>query len=81
MKGKVDIGNPRIWWLQALRDLSALPLQILPNYIESLSTLAPIHQDSFDRIIIAFAHAESLTLITADCELAQYASERLAIIV
>ena len=81
MKGKLEIGDPRIWWLEALRQLNALPLQILPDYIEGLLSLTPIHQDPFDRIIIASAIAESFTLVTVDSEMMQYTSDGLAVIV
>ena len=34
--------------------------------------LPPIHQDPFDRILIAQATTESITLLTADSEIAKY---------
>ncbi|MYG93619.1 MAG: type II toxin-antitoxin system VapC family toxin, partial [Acidimicrobiia bacterium] len=32
----------------------------------------PIHKDPFDRLLIAQAHAEALTLLTADTTVARY---------
>jgi len=35
-------------------------------------SLPPIHQDPFDRILIAQANTEGITLLTADSEIAKY---------
>ena len=72
MKGKLDVGDPRIWWAQALKQLVATPLPLRPEHVEALHGLPPIHNDPFDRILIAQAKAESLTLVTVDPEIARY---------
>lgn len=38
-----------------------------------LDALPPIHRDPFDRILIAQAQIEGITLVTADATIAQYA--------
>jgi len=38
----------------------------------SIDGLPPLHKDPFDRILIAQALAEGITLITADALLARY---------
>ena len=81
MKGNLDVGDPRIWWAQALKQLSAIPLPILPEHIDRLYSLPPIHKDPFDRILIAQATAESLTLVTTDSKIPLYASESLQVVV
>ena len=38
----------------------------------ALDTLPPLHKDPFDRILIAQATVEGITLLTADSTVAQY---------
>ena len=47
-------------------------LQIESEYLKHLSLLPYIHKDPFDRIIIATALADSLTIITADDNIQKY---------
>jgi PIN domain nuclease of toxin-antitoxin system len=79
-KGKLDVAGAHVWWKRALLDLIAVPLPILANHIDHLKGLLAIHQDSFDRIVLASATAESLIVITVDAEMQLYASERLHIL-
>lgn len=81
MKGKLDVGDPGIWWTQALKNLVATPLHLRPDHIEQVCSLPPIHKDPFDRILIAQATAESLTLVTMDSEIPLYASQSFQVIV
>jgi PIN domain nuclease of toxin-antitoxin system len=80
MKGKLDVGDPRAWWFDALDQLAAIPLLLHPRHIAAVHSLPPIHKDPFDRILIAQATVESLTVITMDDEIAQYASNTLRVI-
>ncbi len=48
-------------------------LPITPDHIYRLADLPPIHGDPFDRMLIAQAQHEDLTLVTADEKIAQYA--------
>jgi PIN domain nuclease of toxin-antitoxin system len=73
-RGRLDVGDPRTWWQHALQQLAATPLTIRPEHIASLCLLPPIHQDPFDRILIAQAISQGFTLLTADQEIAQYSS-------
>ena len=74
MKGKLDVGDPRAWWPEALDQLTATPLALRPDHISAIYTLEPIHQDPFDRALIAQATVENLTLVTTDSEIPKYAS-------
>ena len=47
-------------------------LPILPLHVFAVATLPPIHRDPFDRLLVAQAQVESLTLMTTDKKLAQY---------
>jgi PIN domain nuclease of toxin-antitoxin system len=54
-----------------------LPLAILPIHAERAAALPPLHQDPFDRMLVAQAQAAALTLITADKRVSAYAVPRL----
>ena len=45
---------------------------ILPKHIEEVSTLPFIHRDPFDRMLVAQAKVEDMTLITHDQYIPQY---------
>lgn len=81
MKGKLNVGDPRLWWIDALEELAADPLPLLPQHIGHLPTLPPIHKDPFDRILIAQAVAEGLELVTVDAEIVRYATQDFRVIV
>ncbi len=76
MKGALDVGDPRTWWLDALDQLAATPLVLRPEHVSEVSALPPIHKDPFDRVLIAQAMVDDLTLLTRDEEIPRYASER-----
>lgn len=80
MRGKLDVGDPAIWWQHALQQLAATPLPIRPEHITSLCSLPSIHQDPFDRILIAQAISQGFTLLTADEEIARYSSAGFSLI-
>ena len=80
MKGALDVGDPRMWWHEALEQLAATPLVLRPQHIAELHALPPIHKDPFDRMLIAQAAAEGLALVTTDKEIARYASKTLHVV-
>ena len=80
MKGKLDVGEPSQWWSEALERFSATALTFRPEHISAVRDLPPIHQDPFDRALIAQARVENLTLVTLDAEIHKYASDRLRIL-
>jgi len=80
MKGKLSVGDPRVWWKRTLADLVARPLPILPAHIEELYDLALLHRDPFDRIQIAQATVEELTLLTTDEAIQRYHLARFRVI-
>jgi PIN domain nuclease of toxin-antitoxin system len=79
-KGKLDIGDPRLWWAMALRDFAATALPLRAAHVAEIAGLQPIHFDPFDRVLIAQAIAEDLVLVTTDDEIPRYASECLRVI-
>jgi PIN domain nuclease of toxin-antitoxin system len=47
-------------------------LPILSEHVIAVGDLPPIHKDPFDRLLIAQARMESVTLLTSDGRLAEY---------
>lgn len=47
-------------------------LPILSDHVVAIDSLPPIHKDPFDRLLVAQATAEGITLLTADSVVAQY---------
>ena len=80
MKGKLQVGDPRTWWLDALDQLAATPLPLRPDHVSAVYHLPPIHQDPFDRVLIAQETVEGFALVTTDHEISRYAGERLRVI-
>lgn len=79
MKGLLEVDDLRTWWGDALEQLAATPLVLRPEHVTELQTLPPIHKDPFDRMLVAQAAVEGLTLLTADREVKRYGSDRIRI--
>jgi len=79
-KGKLDVGDPRGWWATALGDFAATVLPLRPAHVAGIHGLPAIHQDPFDRALIAQATVEDLVLVSTDEKISLYASERLRVI-
>jgi PIN domain nuclease of toxin-antitoxin system len=47
-------------------------LPVLGFHAVAVDSLPPIHKDPFDRILIAQAMVEGITLLTSDAVIAQY---------
>ena len=47
-------------------------LAIRSEHALAVGLLPPIHQDPFDRILIAQAQVEEFTLLTTDCDVSRY---------
>ena len=47
-------------------------LQISPKHLDTIRTLEKIHNDPFDRLIIAQAQCEDMTIITKDLIIPKY---------
>jgi PIN domain nuclease of toxin-antitoxin system len=80
MKGTLDVGDPRVWWQEALEQLAATPLILRPQHVTALHSLAPVHKDPFDRMLIAQATVEGLALVSRDAEIRRYASKSLRVV-
>ncbi len=47
-------------------------LPVLSDHVVAVESLPPIHKDPFDRLLVAQATVEGITLLTADSVVAQY---------
>jgi PIN domain nuclease of toxin-antitoxin system len=71
--GKLELNTP---WREMIdtqqqdNDLALLPIEL--SHIEALSQLPAVHRDPFDRLLIAQAIQESMTIITVDGFFADY---------
>ena len=71
--GKIRLGMPIAEWIQrSLSELAAQSLPITNDHAAAVARLEPIHQDPFDRMLIAQALHESALLLTADRALQPY---------
>ena len=57
---------------RALLDNGYTELAITGEHAVNVDTLPPLHKDPFDRLLIAQALVEGITLLTADKDLARY---------
>jgi len=71
--GKLELSKPVAELVQAELDRAAI--QLLPitlHHIDALSRLPNHHRDPFDRLLVAQAIHEDLTLVSSDQILAKY---------
>jgi PIN domain nuclease of toxin-antitoxin system len=80
MKGNIDPGDLPTWAGMALEQLNATVVLLRPAHVVGPSTLPAIHKDPFDRILIAQATVERLTLVSANADVARYCSQKLCVI-
>jgi PIN domain nuclease of toxin-antitoxin system len=57
---------------EALLENGYIELDVTGRHAAAIGNLPPIHKDPFDRILIAQAMVEGITLLTADPVVAQY---------
>lgn len=58
---------------RGLIDNGYAELPITSQHAVSIDGLPPLHKDPFDRLLLAQATCEGITLVTADAQLARYA--------
>ena len=71
--GRMDQLDPPEVWVPRLRDewgVRALPITL--EHAIAVRTLPGLHGDPFDRMLVAQARCEELTLVTADPRIAAY---------
>ena len=72
--GKLELKGTYQSWLQRVRQIGFIDLKISDQHLSMLATLPmqPNHRDPFDRLLIAQALADDLTLISRDGKFAAY---------
>ncbi|MHC4907571.1 MAG: type II toxin-antitoxin system VapC family toxin [Planctomycetota bacterium] len=63
---------PESDYLEELRLHRFTPLSITTEHALAVENLPPIHKDPFDRMLIAQAQEEKLTLVTRDQRIKRY---------
>jgi PIN domain nuclease of toxin-antitoxin system len=74
---KLVLREPPLQWFLGLverYDLREVPLDSAVAC--SAAMLPPVHRDPFDRVIVAIAHAQSLTVLTSDENIPKYPGVR-----
>ena len=66
------VAHPLPWWEKYVVGSCTRVLAIRTRHIVSLAGLPDLHKDPFDRILVAQALAEGLTLVSRDAILARY---------
>jgi len=72
---RLRLNDPPVQWFLGLierYELRELPLDA--RVACAAAALPPIHQDPFDRVLVALAQAHALTILTSDQEIAKYPS-------
>ena len=68
--GKVLLGARLL--RRGLLDIGHGELPIISDHVVAIDSLPPIHKDPFDRILVAQATVEGVTLLTIDYIVSQY---------
>ena len=57
---------------RGLLDNGYSELPIVSDHVVAIDSLPPIHKDPFDRLLVAQATVEGVTLLTNDCRVSRY---------
>jgi len=76
--GKLVLTQPySLWMSQALNDLGMTVLPITVEYADAQANLPKHHSDPFDRLIVAQAIVENISIVSADARMEAYGITRL----
>lgn len=64
--------EPKAWWERYISRPAVAVLPVRVTHVDQLETLPELHRDPFDRMLLAQALAEGLTLASKDGSLARY---------
>jgi len=64
--------DPLPWWEKYVVQAGIPTLSIRTSHVMALGHLPELHKDPFDRILVAQAIAERMSLVTKDAQLQQY---------
>jgi len=66
------VTDPVRWWEKYVTGTGIPALAIRTAHVRALAGLPELHRDPFDRILVAQALTEGLTLVSKDAALARY---------
>ena len=76
--GKLVLTQPYLLWMsQALSDLGITVLPVTVEYADAQANLPKHHSDPFDRLIVAQAIIEKVSIVSADGRIDAYGITRL----
>jgi len=72
---RAPVTDPAAWWERYIMrgSVEVLPLRVA--HLNELDGLAELHRDPFDRVLIAQALAEKVSLLSCDTALAHYGAK------
>jgi PIN domain nuclease of toxin-antitoxin system len=70
--GKLDFAGKTAGFIRLAEKNKITLIPITTSHLTVLESLPMIHRDPFDRLLVATAIAEQMTLITADANIARY---------
>ncbi len=70
--GRADFSVDPHLLRRGLLDNGYVEVAVTSEHAAAVGSLPPIHKDPFDRLLVAQAAIEGLTLLTVDAELARY---------
>ena len=71
--GKLRLREPPLLWFLGLSERYELRQLALDSRVAcAAAALPPIHRDPFDRVLVALAQAEALTVLTSDENIPKY---------
>ncbi|HSN98352.1 MAG TPA: type II toxin-antitoxin system VapC family toxin [Candidatus Nanopelagicales bacterium] len=77
--GKLTLPDPTgTFWQRQTLDSGIAVLAIHPEHVLDVAALPDVHRDPFDRLLVAQARVEGLTLVTADRKVRAYPVATLA---
>ena len=71
--GRLKLREPPLRWFSRMvekHDLREMPLDA--QIVCAAAALPPLHRDPFDRVIVAVARAQELTVLTSDENISRY---------
>lgn len=71
--------HPKVYVPDSIRAIGGTSLAIEQRHALEVADLPHIHRDPFDRLLVAQARIEGLTIVTADTQIQQYPVETLAV--
>ncbi len=69
------VTDPVAWWEQFVSRSSVEVLPLRVAHITELDGLTQLHRDPFDRVLLAQAIAENISLLSRDSELGRYGAK------